>query len=144
MPWVRVGSSGAALDVELFHRARSADALRKLDDVQLDWAYVDGGHDYETVLADSCCLRGAHQAGRHPRWRRHALDAVAVRARPRIRGEELARHIGRPLVGRRCRGELRAPVSPVVCARGLSQPVRLAERRCGALALFFCCARLCN
>ena len=63
MPWVRVGSSGAALDVELFHRARSADALRKLDDVQLDWAYVDGGHDYETVLADLVLLEGRVKPG---------------------------------------------------------------------------------
>ena len=51
------------LDVALFHRARSADALRKLDDIQLDWAYVDGGHDYETVLADLVLLEGRVKPG---------------------------------------------------------------------------------
>ena len=35
------------------------DALRKLDDVQLDWAYVD----YETVLADLVLLEGRVKPG---------------------------------------------------------------------------------
>ena len=34
-----------------------------LDDVQLDWAYVDGGHDYETVLADLVLLEGRVKPG---------------------------------------------------------------------------------
>jgi len=55
--WLKQGS---APDAALFHRARSADALRKLDDVQLDWAYVD----YETVLADLVLLEGRVKPGR--------------------------------------------------------------------------------
>ena len=58
-----IDQAGLPLNVALFHRARSADALRKLDDVQLDWAYVDGGHDYETVLADLVLLEGRVKPG---------------------------------------------------------------------------------
>ena len=59
MPWVIVGSSRAAPPTQRCSTARSADALRKLDDVQLYWAYVD----YETVLADLVLLEGRVKPG---------------------------------------------------------------------------------
>ena len=138
--WLKQGS---APDAALFHRALSADALRKFDEVQLDWAYVDGGHDYETVLGPRVA-RGVRQAGRHPRRRRHALDAVGVRAWRSVRGEELARHIGRPVAGRRRRGELRAPVSPGGrCSRSVTTSTS-CKKTLRYTSTIVCCARLCN
>ena len=74
-----IDQAGLPPDAALFHRARSADALRKLDDVQLDWAYVDGGHDYETVLADLVLLEGRVKPGGILVGDDITLDAVAAR-----------------------------------------------------------------
>ena len=47
------------------HRAPSAEALGAFPDGALDWAYVDGDHGYEAVLADlGACRRAVRPGGR--------------------------------------------------------------------------------